>query len=81
MGRGEGLSDACMLRKAASGERMNRTSVFYQAYCYHGQTLLASDKCGEAIRSLQEAEKRKFSCQSANSLFKNKCLTIEGRGN
>ncbi|OWK08591.1 BROX [Cervus elaphus hippelaphus] len=27
------------------------------AYCYHGQTLLASDKCGEAIRSLQEAEK------------------------
>lgn len=32
---------------------------FYMAYayCYHGQTLLASDKCGEAIRSLQEAEK------------------------
>lgn len=27
------------------------------AYCYHGQTLLASDKCGEAIRALQEAEK------------------------
>ncbi|XP_043543266.1 BRO1 domain-containing protein BROX isoform X3 [Chiloscyllium plagiosum] len=27
------------------------------AYCYNGQTLLASDKCGEAIRSLQEAEK------------------------
>lgn len=27
------------------------------AYCYHGQTLLNSDKCGEAIRSLQEAEK------------------------
>ncbi|CAB1340192.1 unnamed protein product, partial [Coregonus sp. 'balchen'] len=27
------------------------------AYCYHGQTLLASDKCGESIRSLQEAEK------------------------
>uniref|UniRef100_A0A4X2LI92 BRO1 domain-containing protein BROX n=1 Tax=Vombatus ursinus TaxID=29139 RepID=A0A4X2LI92_VOMUR len=27
------------------------------AYCYHGQTLLASDKCGEAIRSLQESEK------------------------
>uniref|UniRef100_A0A8D0B885 BRO1 domain-containing protein BROX n=1 Tax=Salvator merianae TaxID=96440 RepID=A0A8D0B885_SALMN len=34
-------------------------SCFYMAYayCYHGQTLLASDKCGEAIRSLQEAEK------------------------
>uniref|UniRef100_A0AAY4BRM7 BRO1 domain-containing protein BROX n=1 Tax=Denticeps clupeoides TaxID=299321 RepID=A0AAY4BRM7_9TELE len=32
---------------------------FYMAYayCYHGQTLLATDKCGEAIRSLQEAEK------------------------
>ncbi|KAJ8355458.1 hypothetical protein SKAU_G00182520 [Synaphobranchus kaupii] len=32
---------------------------FYMAYafCYHGQTLLASDKCGESIRSLQEAEK------------------------
>ncbi|KAG8584464.1 hypothetical protein GDO81_008837 [Engystomops pustulosus] len=32
---------------------------FYMAYafCYHGQTLLASDKCGEAIRSLQESEK------------------------
>ncbi|XP_018412007.1 PREDICTED: BRO1 domain-containing protein BROX [Nanorana parkeri] len=32
---------------------------FYMAYvyCYHGQTLLSSDKCGEAIRSLQEAEK------------------------
>uniref|UniRef100_A0A4W4H660 BRO1 domain-containing protein BROX n=1 Tax=Electrophorus electricus TaxID=8005 RepID=A0A4W4H660_ELEEL len=32
---------------------------FYMAYahCYHGQTLLTSDKCGEAIRSLQEAEK------------------------
>uniref|UniRef100_A0A8C1T628 BRO1 domain-containing protein BROX n=1 Tax=Cyprinus carpio TaxID=7962 RepID=A0A8C1T628_CYPCA len=32
---------------------------FYMAYahCYHGQTLLAGDKCGDAIRSLQEAEK------------------------
>ncbi|XP_075451664.1 BRO1 domain-containing protein BROX-like [Ascaphus truei] len=32
---------------------------FYMAYsfCYHGQTLLSSDKCGEAIRSLQEAQK------------------------
>ncbi|XP_061896580.1 BRO1 domain-containing protein BROX isoform X1 [Entelurus aequoreus] len=27
------------------------------AYCYHGQTLLDTDKCGEAIRSLQEADK------------------------
>ncbi|XP_053316000.1 BRO1 domain-containing protein BROX [Spea bombifrons] len=32
---------------------------FYMAYafCYHGETLLSGDKCGEAIRSLQEAEK------------------------
>ncbi|XP_035630914.1 BRO1 domain-containing protein BROX-like isoform X2 [Oncorhynchus keta] len=32
---------------------------FYMAYayCYHGQTLLTSDKCGESIKSLQEAEK------------------------
>ncbi|XP_041418494.1 BRO1 domain-containing protein BROX-like isoform X4 [Xenopus laevis] len=32
---------------------------FYMAYsyCYHGQTLLSTDKCGEAIRSLQESEK------------------------
>nr|XP_060483844.1 BRO1 domain-containing protein BROX-like [Panthera onca] len=36
---------------------MNKNLFLYQAYCYHGQTLLASDKCGEAIRSLQEAEK------------------------
>nr|XP_061806902.1 BRO1 domain-containing protein BROX-like isoform X2 [Nerophis lumbriciformis] len=34
-------------------------AFFYMAYayCYHGQTLLGNDKCGEAIRSLQEAEK------------------------
>ncbi|KAI1240547.1 BRO1 domain-containing protein BROX [Lamprotornis superbus] len=38
---------------------LNLKSCFYMAYayCYHGQTLLASDKCGEAIRSLQESEK------------------------
>uniref|UniRef100_UPI00358EC519 BRO1 domain-containing protein BROX-like isoform X1 n=1 Tax=Myxine glutinosa TaxID=7769 RepID=UPI00358EC519 len=34
-------------------------NCFYMAYAYsfNGQNLLASDKCGEAIRSLQEAEK------------------------
>ncbi|PKK24753.1 BRO1 domain-containing protein BROX isoform X2 [Columba livia] len=38
---------------------LNLKTCFYMAYayCYHGQTLLASDKCGEAIRSLQESEK------------------------
>ena len=25
-----------------------------QAYSYHGETLLAEEKCGEAIRGLQE---------------------------
>ncbi|RWS10874.1 BRO1 domain-containing protein BROX-like protein, partial [Dinothrombium tinctorium] len=34
-------------------------SVFYEAYayCYLGENLLSLDKCGEAIRALQEAEK------------------------
>lgn len=54
--------------------------VFYQAYCYHGQTLLASDKCGEAIRSLQEAEKCEYSHQIVNSLLKNTCFILKGRG-
>ncbi|EMP25728.1 BRO1 domain-containing protein BROX [Chelonia mydas] len=39
--------------------RLMPVPIFFshQSYCYHGQTLLASDKCGEAIRSLQESEK------------------------
>lgn len=57
---------------------MNKNLFLYQAYCYHGQTLLASDKCGEAIRSLQEAEKCKYSCQNINSLFENKCFIVKG---
>ena len=28
-----------------------------QAYNYHGETLLAQDKCGEAIGCLQESQK------------------------
>ncbi|RWS24291.1 BRO1 domain-containing protein BROX-like protein [Leptotrombidium deliense] len=34
-------------------------SVFYEsyAYCYLGENLLSLDKCGEAIKALQEAEK------------------------
>merc|ERR1711994_278557 len=36
-------------------------SKFYmsQAFNYQGESLLAQDKCGEAIRSLQESEKCK----------------------
>jgi len=33
-----------------------------QAYNYHGETLLAQDKCGDAIKCLEES-------QSRNSLF------------
>lgn len=32
----------------------------YQAYNYHGEILLAQDKCGEAIKCLEEATKCKF---------------------
>jgi hypothetical protein len=34
-------------------------SIFYlaYAYCYSGENLLAQEKCGDAIRSLQESEK------------------------
>jgi len=35
---------------------------FAQAYNYHGETLLAQDKCGDAIKCLEES-------QSRNSLF------------
>lgn len=50
--------------------------VVVQAYCYHGQTLLASDKCGEAIRSLQEAEK----CMYTQSVS-HTCHSRPGQGN
>lgn len=30
-----------------------------QAYNYHGETLLAEDKCGEAIKCLEESLKSK----------------------
>ena len=33
--------------------------IFFQAYSYHGETLLAEEKCGEAIRGLQEGIKGK----------------------
>jgi hypothetical protein len=31
-----------------------------QAYTYHGESLLKEDKCGEAIRSVQESIKCKL---------------------
>ena len=34
--------------------RLRPVLLYFQAYCYHSETLLASEKCGEAIRGLQE---------------------------
>ena len=31
---------------------------FGQAYNYHGETLLAQDKCGDAIKCLEESQSR-----------------------
>jgi hypothetical protein len=38
-------------------------SRFYLAYAYNyaGENLLAEDKCGEAIRALQESQKCEYS--------------------
>uniref|UniRef100_A0A8C7QRR4 BRO1 domain-containing protein BROX n=1 Tax=Oncorhynchus mykiss TaxID=8022 RepID=A0A8C7QRR4_ONCMY len=51
--------DHCTTREAkcVSHDAYALHLSLFQAYCYHGQTLLSSDKCGESIRSLQEAEK------------------------
>lgn len=35
--------------------------LFLQAYNYSGQNLLNQDKCGDAIRALQEAKKSMLS--------------------
>jgi len=34
---------------------------FAQAYNYHGETLLAQDKCGDAIKCLEESQSRNLS--------------------
>lgn len=31
--------------------------ITLKAHCYNGETLLAQDKCGEAVRGLQEGVK------------------------
>ncbi len=33
--------------------------LLFQAYNFHGETLLAEDKCGLAIKCLQESKARK----------------------
>ena len=35
-----------------------RTVSIRKAYNYHGETLLAQDKCGEAIKCLEESQTR-----------------------
>ena len=35
-------------------------TILFQAHSYNGETLLAQDKCGEAIRGLQESVKCEF---------------------
>jgi len=42
--------------------------LFAQAYNYHGETLLAQDKCGDAIKCLEESQSR-----NCFSLFYFKC--------
>lgn len=49
--------DPVYIAKWRSYTQLKMCFYMAYAYCYHGQTLLSSDKCGEAIRSLQEAEK------------------------
>ena len=49
---------------------------FYAAYAYNyaGENLLAEDKCGEAIRALQESQKCESESQygTTNSIFESK---------
>lgn len=40
-------------------ERIDLFFLVEQAYCYQGENLLAQDKCGEAVRGLQEGVKCK----------------------
>jgi len=38
----------------------NQVRLMFQAFNYQGESVLAQDKCGEAIRALQESDKCKF---------------------
>ena len=40
-------------------QRCSYFLTFLQAYCYSGESLLAGDKCGDAVRALQESQKSK----------------------
>ena len=45
---------------------------FYAAYAYNyaGENLLAEDKCGEAIRALQESQKCELKLKQRKPVFK-----------
>ena len=53
---------------------------FYAAYAYNyaGENLLAEDKCGEAIRALQESQKCESESQygTTNSIFFKQAISI-----
>ncbi|XP_071043249.1 BRO1 domain-containing protein BROX-like [Parasteatoda tepidariorum] len=53
-------------------------SVFYlaYAYCYSGENLLAQEKCGDAVRALQESEK----CYESASKLCKEYINIKGPG-
>ncbi|XP_055926236.1 BRO1 domain-containing protein BROX-like [Argiope bruennichi] len=53
-------------------------STFYlaYAYCYSGENLLAQEKCGDAIRSLQESEK----CYATANKLSKEYVTLKGPG-
>lgn len=49
--------DAVYIAKWRSYTQLKMCFYMAYVYCYHGQTLLSADKCGDSIRSLQESEK------------------------
>lgn len=50
-----------------------------QAYCYQGETLLAQDKCGEAVRGLQEGVKCKYNVGGSKIGVKRKYNVADSR--
>ena len=45
-------------RQSVSGDlQALKYFILLQAYCFCGETLLAEDQCGKAIRAMQESDK------------------------
>ena len=49
---------------------VNEFMIYLQAFNYQGENMLSQDKCGEAIRSLQESQRSK---NIFNGIFLEKC--------